>query len=124
MDGSTLRQVFENFRNVVAAKSLLFTKWQFKCRALKMADEDMDVIGIDQSLLRRLTKKVFRMIDDILVQWSARCHQHGYRHSTSTPGPAYSLPCRSNGSRISRQDGDIQASDVDAQFQRVRRYDA
>ena len=61
------------------------------------------------------------MIDDELIERSARRHQHPDRHAAAAAGAADALPRRSDRSGITRQDRNIEASDIDPQFQRVGR---
>ena len=54
MDEPALAQKVQNLRHIVHAKPLVRAKRQFERCALEMADEDVNVIGIDQSHFRRL----------------------------------------------------------------------
>src|SRR2546422_3700188 len=47
MNEMPIAQVLEDLRDVVAAESLVRPEGQLKCRALKMADDDVNIIRID-----------------------------------------------------------------------------
>ena len=104
----------------MAAESFVGAKRQLESRALKMTDQNMNVVGIDQSHFRRLAQEIFRMIHDELIQRRARRDQHRHRHSAAPAGAAHALPRGRNRSGIAGKHGNIQASDIDAQLQRIR----
>ena len=84
-----------------------------------MADEDVDVVGIHQSPLRRLVQEVLRMVDDVLIERRARRHHHRHRHSAAASGASDALPGRRDRSGITGKHRDIETADIDAEFQRV-----
>ena len=101
------------------AKLFIVADGQFKCRAFHVTEQDLQIIGIDKSTFRAATKKIFRMLNNVLVQGRAGGHQHRQRSvltTASTPGP---LPGGSDGARVTGHHHGIERPDIDAQFQRV-----
>src|SRR5215471_800360 len=121
MDESAIAQELQDLGDVVPSESLIGLEWKFECRALKVIDEDMNVVGIDKPHLRRLVQKIVRVIDNELIERCAGGHKHGNQHSTAAPGPADPLPGRCDRPRIPRKDRHVQAPDIDSQFQSVCR---
>ena len=112
MNEAAILQEVENLGNVVAAELLVRAERQLESCALKVVDQDMNVVGIDQTHLGRLAQKILRMIHDELIQRRAGRHQDRDRHSAPPAGAAHSLPSRSDRPRIAGQDGHIQAADI------------
>src|SRR5262249_9654404 len=84
-----------------------------------MADDDVNVIGIDQAHLGRLAQEVLRMIHDELIERRAGSDEHGYRHAAATAGAANSLPGGCDGLRIAGEHGLIEAATSDSKFQTI-----
>src|SRR5438876_1410630 len=63
------------------------------------------------------------MIHDELVQRRTRGDEHADRHSTPAARAADPLPRRSDGSGVPGENRNVQAADVDSQFQRIRGND-
>src|SRR5438093_477033 len=124
MDEAALGQEFQDLGNVVTAKQLAGLERQLKRGALKMADQNMNVVGIDQAHLGRLAQKIFRVMDNELIQWRAGRHEHGHRHSAATAGTSDALPGRSDRARITCKHGGIETANIDAEFQGIGRNDA
>src|SRR5262245_47888000 len=91
MDKPSLPQVIEDFGHVMTTELLLSAERQFECRALKMADQNVYVLGIDQTHLRRLAEEILGMVDDELIQRRAGRDQHGNGHPGPTAGAAHAL---------------------------------
>ena len=55
MNETSIAQVLQNLGYVVSSESLVRSERQLERGALKMADDDVDIVRIDESHLRRLT---------------------------------------------------------------------
>src|SRR5262249_59940528 len=97
---------------------------QFERGALKMADDDVNIVRIDQTHFRRLAQEVFRMIHNELIEGRARRYQHCNGHSAPPARSSHTLPRRCDRARISGEYRHIQAADIDSQFESIGRYDA
>src|SRR5262245_117052 len=64
------------------------------------------------------------MVDDVLVDRSTRRDEDADARLLAPPGTTELLPRRRDGAGIAGEDGGIEAADVDAELQRVRRHDA
>src|SRR5580698_2966466 len=93
---------------------------KLKGGAFQMAEENLEIIGVDVGVLRRPFEEILRMLDDVLIERRARGYQHSQGRRLPTPGAAGALPGRRNGSRIARHNDSVQRSDIDAQFESVR----
>src|SRR5215475_163094 len=118
---SALAQELQDLGDVMPSKSLIGFERKFECRALKVIDEDMNVVGIDKPHLRRLVQKIVRVIDNELIERCAGGHKYGNRHSTAASGSADPLPARCDRPRITCKHRHVQAPDIDSQFQSVCR---
>ena len=125
MDESALGKVLENLserrdRRIVSSapngsSNVAHCRWLMRIWMLS---------GLTSPRLRRLVQEVLGMIDDVLIQRRARRHHHRHRHSAAAAGASHALPGRSDRSGIAGKHRDIEAADIDAQFQRVRRNHA
>ena len=97
---------------------------QLERRALDVADEDFQVVGIDLRVLRRGVEEVRRVLHDELIQRRTRRYQQRQRKRLTPPRPAGALPGRSDRPRIACHHDRIERTDVDPQFERVRRNNA
>src|SRR5262245_7914784 len=92
MKESTFSEKLENLGHRVTAERLVNAERELKRRALQVTDQDVNIVGIHQSALRRLIQKILRMIHHVLIEWSAGCHHHGHRHSAAAPCAPHTLP--------------------------------
>src|SRR5262245_44459909 len=117
MNETPIAQVFQYLRYIVTAKSLVGSERQLKRGALKMVNQNVNIIGIDKSQFRRLAQKIVRMIDNELIERRTRCHQYRYRYSAATAGSSHALPGGGDCSRIAGENGYVQATEIVTQLQ-------
>ena len=115
-------QKLTQLSGVVRAKFLAFFHGQFKSRALQMIDQNLCIVRVDRRPLRRLSKKIFRVLDDELVERCRARHHHGQRRVLTAARAARSLPGRGNRTGIAGKDNRIERTNVHPQFQRIRRH--
>src|SRR4030095_7373170 len=113
MNEPTFAQEIQNFGNIVSAKTLVASEWQLKGGALKMIDQDVNVVRIDQSHFRWLAEKIFRMGDDELMQRRAGRDQYRHGHSAASACAPHALPGGGNSAGIAGKYRDVKASDID-----------
>ena len=118
--GHSLAQIL-NFR---CPEFVFCRNRQLERRALQMIHQNFQVVRLHVSVFRRAPKKIIRVLHDKLIERRGRRHHHRARRSIPAPGPPGSLPRRRDRSRVSSHHAGVERSDVDAQFQRVRRYHA
>src|SRR5215813_958944 len=121
---AAIAQVLEDLRHIVPAESLVDSERQLERSALKVADDDVNIVGIDETHFRRLTQEILWMIHDELIERRTRRYQNCHRRSAAPARSSHALPRRCNRPGISRKHRDIQAADIDSQFQSIRGYDA
>src|SRR5207248_714098 len=68
MNKTAVSQVLEDLGYVVTAESLVHCERKLEGGALQMAEQDLDIIGINETHLGRLAQKVFGMVDDELIE--------------------------------------------------------
>ena len=89
-----------------------------------MVDEDVQIVGIDERMLRRGVEKIPRVPHDELIDRRARRHHHRRRRAGAAAGTARALPRRGDRARIAGEHADVEGADIDAEFERVGRDDA
>jgi hypothetical protein len=101
------------------AKALAAMKRQLRGRAAHMIDQQHQVVGVDQRVLRRLLKEKFSVPDHILVEHASGGDEDRDRRVGRAPGAPDLLPRAGDAARIAAEDRRLQPADVDAQLQRV-----
>ena len=72
-------------------------------------------------VLRRAFEEVLRMFDDVLIERCAGGHQNGDGSCGPAARSSGALQGRSDRSGVAGHDDRVQRSDIDSEFQRVRR---
>ena len=93
---------------------------QLERRGPQVGEEDVEVVRVQAGLLRRALEEELGVVDDVLVDRCARGDEHRDARPLAPAGPPELLPRRRDGARIAGQDRHVQATDVDAQLERVR----
>ena len=114
----------EQLFQVLVAETFPLAEGQLEGGALEVLDQDLEVLRIDQTALGRPFEEVVRVLDDELVDGGRVRHQHRRRGSAAASRPSRLLPGGGDRSRVAGDHRDVEAADVDAQFQRVRGDDA
>ena len=109
---------------VLGAETLTLPKRQLEGGALEVFDEDLKVLRVDQTPLGRPFEEVVRVLDHELVDRCRVRHQHRRRGAAAASRPARLLPGGGDGSGVAGDHRDVEAADVDPEFQRVRGDDA
>ena len=89
-----------------------------------MLGHDAEVVRVDAPVLRCRFEEVLGVVHQVLVDGVVPGDQHRQRGGLPTTGPAGLLPRRGDGARVAGDDARIEAADVDAELERVRRHDA
>ncbi len=84
-----------------------------------MAQEDQQVVRLDQGVFRRASEKVLRMTGQVLVHGVRTGHQDSQRRGLFPAGAARLLKGCCDAARVTDQHRCVHAADVDAQFQGV-----
>jgi len=90
-----LNQELEKFLHLVAgqaAEPLTLVERKLKYGTAQMLEQDEQVVGVDQSLLRRAAEEVFGMVGKELVDRVGRGDQHGCSGCEAAPGAPRLLP--------------------------------
>src|SRR3954469_7205334 len=119
MDKTTLREILQNLAYIMTSELFIGSKRQLESGALEMAEQDVDVLRIDQPLLRRLIQKIVGMVDDVLIERRTRCDQNRNGHPAAAARTSHALPGRSDCAGITRQNSDVEAADVNSQLKGV-----
>src|SRR6266851_450243 len=104
-----------------------FVAWsdgQFERGAFQTIDEDFQVVGLDEGVLRRVAEEIVGMAHDELIEGRRGSHQHGARASAAASSAAGALPSGGDGAGISGHDDGIEGADIDAEFERAGGNDA
>src|SRR5439155_3587317 len=110
----------EKLRHRRRAKGLTSRQRQFERRGLQMRAQNQKVVRIDQSLFRIAAEEIFGMIDQILVERTARRHVDRGSRPSAAAGTADLLPGAGNGSGIAAKNRGVEVADVDAEFESIR----
>src|SRR5258708_698273 len=86
-----------------------------------MVDEDFEIVGLGESVLRRIAEEIGGMADDELVKRGRRRDQHRARAAATAPGAASTLPGCSNRARVACHHSGVERADVDTKFQSTGR---
>ena len=87
-----------------------------------MIEQNIQVIGIEQRILRRLAEKVLRMGHNELVDRCAGRHHHRQAGSLPPARAPSLLPGAGNGAWIAAEHASRKRSDINAQLQRIGGY--
>src|ERR1700681_4718621 len=71
-----VRQKAAQIARIMSAEPFAVTNRQLESRAFHVADQDLQIVGIDVGMFWRALEKVFRMLDDVLVKRRAGRYQH------------------------------------------------
>ena len=123
-DVARLREEREQVVRRARAEDLARLERQLERRRAEMGEQDVEVVRIDPGLLRRAVEEVLRVVDHVLVDRRAGGDEDRHRGLVAATGPADLLPRRGDGARVAGEDRHVEAADVDAQLERVRRDDA
>src|SRR5437763_2778159 len=84
-----------------------------------MGAENQKVVRVDQPVLRIAPEEILRMVDQVLIEWTGRCHIDRRGSFPSPTGPANLLPGAGDGTGISAKYRRVQVPDIDPELQRV-----
>ena len=77
MDQALFSEDAKDFLNVVTAETFRRREWQLEGGAFDVIDQDVEIVRIDQRVLRRSVEKVRRIANDELIERRAAGHHHG-----------------------------------------------
>ena len=86
-----------------------------------MIDEDFEIVGLDEGVLRSVAEEIVGMTHDELIERRGRCDQHGTRASAAAAGAPGPLPGGGDGAGIAGHDHGVERADVNAELQRTGR---
>ena len=84
-----------------------------------MVEQDVQVVGIDERVLRRGVEEIRRVAHDELIDRRAARDEHGRRSRRAPAGAAGALPGRGDRAGIAGHHRDVERADVDAELERV-----
>src|ERR1700687_6086894 len=79
-----------------------FVAWsdgQFERSTFQMIDEDFQIVGLDEGVLRRAAEEIVWMAHDELIERRGGSHQHGARASAAAAPAARRAPGGAGGVR-------------------------
>src|SRR5438552_71802 len=94
---------------------------QFERRAFQMIDEDLEIVGLDESVLGSVAEEIVGMANNELIERRRGGHQHGAGASPAAAGAAGALPGGGDGAGVSGHDNSIEGADINAQLERAGR---
>ncbi len=97
---------------------------QFGRRRAQVGGEYVRVVGVEDRGLHGLVEQGLGVVDEEGVQRIVAGHQHREGSLPGPPRPARLLPQRRPGARVAGDHHGVQAGDVEAEFQGVRRREA
>src|SRR5258708_24578904 len=86
-----------------------------------MIDEDFEIVGLDEGVLRSVAEEIVGMAHDELIERRGRCDQHGTRASAAAAGAPGALPSGGDGAGIASHDDGIEGADINAKLERAGR---
>src|SRR5947207_15916105 len=86
-----------------------------------MIDEDFEIVGLDEGVLRSVAEEIVGMTHDELIERRGRCDQHGTRASAAEDGAPGPLPGGGDGAGIAGHEHGVERADVNAEIQRTGR---
>src|SRR5258706_8997712 len=120
MQKSGVLEEVAQLRQVIWSGGILIrSDRQLERRALQMIQPDFEIVGIEVGVLRSLSEKIIRVLDDELIEWMAGGDQHSSRRATSATGASGALPRRGDRAGVAGEQGHVQAADVYARFERI-----
>src|SRR5438094_10489052 len=84
-----------------------------------MGAENQKVIRVDQPVLRIAPEEILRMVDEVLIEWTGRCHIDRRGSFPSSTGPSNLLPGAGDGTGISAKYRRVQVPDIYSELQRA-----
>ena len=110
IDEPLLAQQSQHSLQIFLAELFARRKRQLERRALDVVEQDLQIVGVDEGVLRRSLKKVVWVLDDELVDGPAAGHHDRHRARTAPPGPTVdttpdTVPARSPRSMSRRRIG-------------------
>ena len=98
---ATLHQIIQKLRGVRnVTKMLAILKWQLIGSAFHVREQYIEVVGLQQGMLRTLRQKILRMIDDILINCGRGGDHDSKRRIFSPAGASGLLPGAGDGTWI------------------------
>ncbi len=114
-----LLEISENGIQRVRSKGLSIFKRQLKGSTLDMGHQDIQVIRIDERMLRTGIQEELRMPDDVLIQRIAGGNHQGNGSIASASRTSGLLPAAGYGAGITAHNAYLKLSNIDPQLQRV-----
>ena len=108
---------------ILLAEALVGLERQLEGRALDVIEQDLQVVRVDERVLRRGAEEVVGVPDHELIERRARRHQHRRGSAGAAAGAAGPLPRRGDRARIAGHDRRVERADVDAELERAGRHD-
>src|SRR6267378_1057106 len=88
-----------------------FVAWsdgQFERSTFQMIDEDFEIVGLDEGVLRCVAKEIVGMAHDELIERRGGSHQHGAGASAAAASAAGALPGGGDGAGVSGHDDGVE----------------
>ena len=82
-----------------------------------MVDENFQIVGLDVGMFGRAAEKIFRMLDDELIERRGRSHEHSAGSAAAASGASRALPGGGDRAGIAGHHAGIERADIDSQFQ-------
>src|ERR1700722_14469131 len=89
-----------------------------------MIDQNFQIIGLDESVLRRVAEEIVRMADHILIERRRGGDHHSTGAAIAASCAPGTLPSSGDRTGIASHHYYVEAAHVDAEFQRAARHHA
>ncbi len=123
-DPAVLLQDVEQRRCLLDAEPLGGRDRQLEGRCTQVVQQDVQVVGVHQPVLRRAVEEVLRVGGEELVDRRRRADERREARACAPSGTSHLLPRAGDGAGIADADRCVQAADVDPELERVRGHHA
>src|SRR5216684_5203532 len=106
------------------AEFVAWSNGQFERSTFQMIDEDFQIVGLDEGVLRRVAEEIVGMANDELIERRGGSHQHGARASAAAARAARALPGSGDGAGIAGHHNGVKRAHIDAEFESAGGDDA
>ncbi len=106
------------------AESFVRCNGEFEGRALQVVDENFQIIGLDVGVLGRAAEKIFRMLDDKLIERRGGGDENRAGSAAAAAGAARTLPGGGNRAGVASHHAGVKRANINSQFQGASGDDA